>query len=331
MGKNAPISETLKFHFGNKIFCTNGQDCTLSAVLFDATTKRLVSLAVRQERLFGKTFYVPFDKVTMANADGIWLHLSLAELAASPKAEGPGVAIDSHTIVKSSAGNGAPIIVAVQPTSGALTYIVVRNLIAGRNTLLRASLVTSLAPRQIEISADEALLKSLPPHRSDRELQEEVNQIVFDLAFIHIDFKSMSLRVLDGILYMDGNISSTLRGDLTFNQVSGIEGLLEIKNNLVGDDTLAAEIALALSQDERTHGRPIGVYPQLGVVRLSGSVRNAQQKAAAAEIARRFAGVRSVINDLAIDPSAVMLYVMSAQESGEAKDLTPGKFVRHTR
>jgi hypothetical protein len=57
-------------------------------------------------------------------------------------------------------------------------------------------------------------------------------------------------------------------------------GLLEIKNELLGDDTLANSLALVLGRDPRTHDLPIGVYPRLGNVRLSGSVHNEQQKAA---------------------------------------------------
>jgi osmotically-inducible protein OsmY len=111
----------------------------------------------------------------------------------------------------------------------------------------------------------------------------------------------------------------------------GVEGLAEIKNRLVGDDALAAELALALGQDARTREQPIGVYPRLGVVRLSGAVHNSQQKAAAGEIAKNFAGVRSVVNDLLVDPKADTLNVMSAPEGGETKDIVPGKYVRHTQ
>jgi len=331
MGNTSSISETLKFHFGNKIVCTNGQDGTLSHVLFDASARRLTSLAIRQRHFLGKTIYVPFEKVVKANRNGIWLNASLDELAAFPAVEGPGMSLDIHTPVKSSAGNGTLMLVAVQATTGVLAYIVTHNLLHGHNILLREPLIASLTPGQISISADEKLLKSLPLYRSDQELQQEVEQIVFDLSFIHIDLKGMNLYVLDGTLFMDGNISSTLRSELLCDQISGVEGLLNIQNNLVGDDTLAADIALALGKDTRTHGLPIGVYPQLGVVRLSGSVLNAQQKATANGIARQFAGVRSVIDDLLVDPSAAMLYVMSAPEGGETKDITPGKFTRHTK
>ena len=90
----------------------------------------------------------------------------------------------------------------------------------------------------------------------------------------------------------------------------GVNGLLEINNRLVGDDRLASDLAMALGRDPRTHNLPIGVYPRLGIVRLSGAVHNAQQKAAAEEIARNFEGVRSVFNDLIVDPKADLLHVM---------------------
>lgn len=331
MGKNGLISEMQKFHFGTKLFCTDGQDGALTHVLFDAESQRLTHLAVKQGRFFGKTFYLPSETVVKATGDGIWLNVTLAQLTAAPSSEGPGILLDTHTAVRAESTSGTLTLVAVQPESYELAYIVAHNLPAGRDTLLRAQYIASLAPGQITLVADAKVLNSLPPYRSDSELQKEVEQIVFDLGFMHIDLKGLRLRVLDSVLYMDGNISSTLRGELAQDQVAGVTGLLEIKNNLVGDDTLAADIARALGQDERTHDLPIGVYPQLGVVRLSGSVRNSQQKAAAAQIAKKFDGVRGVINDLVVDPSAAMLYVMSAPEGGEAKDIAPGKFTRHTR
>lgn len=331
MVKNALISEMQKFHFGNTIFCTDGQAGTLTHVLFDAPARCLTHLAVKQGRFFGKTSYLPFESVIKATGDGIWLNITLAQLAASPKNEGPGVVLDTRTAVRGDGSNGTLALVAVQPGDGKLAYIVAHNVPGGRDTLLRESYVTALAPGQITIAIDPTLLNSLPPYRSDRELQREVEQIIFDLGFLHIDLRGLRLRVLDSVLYMEGNISSTLRGELARDQVSGVTGLLEIKNELIGDDTLAADIARALGQDARTRDLPIGVYPQLGAVRLSGSVRNAQQKAAAGEIAQRFDGVRSVTNDLVVDPSSDMLYVMSAPEGGEAKDIVPGKFIRHTK
>ena len=332
MSKNALISEMQKFHFGNTIFCTDGQAGTITHVLFDTATRRVTQLAIKQNRLFGKTFYVPFESVVTATGEGVWLNITLAQLAASPSNEGPGVALDTGTAIKGNAVNGTLALVAVHPESGELAYIVAHNVPNGRDTLLNERYVTAVDPGQITLAIEPQVLNSLAPYRSDRELQKEVDEIVFDLGFLHIDLKGLRLRVLDSVLYMEGNISSTLRGELTRDQVAGVTGLLEIKNNLVGDDTLAADIARALSQDERIRDQPIGVYPQLGVWYDSAALyANTQQKADAGEIAQKFDGVRGVINNLVVDPSAGMLYVMSAPEGGEARDITPGKFTRHTQ
>lgn len=324
------ISAMLKLHFGSKVFCTDGQHGILAHVLFDATTRCLTHLAIKQGRLFGKTVYLPFTMVKQATGEGIRLTCTLAEFLGAATTEVPGILLDPRTTVKGITGTGTLVLVAVQPESGKLAYIVARNLVPGRATLLREQYVDALNPGQVSVTADAVALKTLPSYRSDRALQQEVDAIVFDLGFLHIDLKGMRLRVLDSVLYMDGNISSTLRGELVQDQVAGVKGLLEIKNNLIGDDVLASTIASALGQDQRTHNLPIGVYPQLGMVRLNGSVHNAQQQAAAAEITRTCEGVLGVVNDLVIDPSAELLYVMSPPEGGKSKDLAPGEFVRHT-
>jgi len=140
-----------------------------------------------------------------------------------------------------------------------------------------------------------------------------------------LDFRGMNVRVVDGVLYLDGNISSSLRGEMVADQSVGVVGLLEVKNHLVGDDQLASDLALALGRDPRTLDLPIGVYPRLGVVRLSGAVHNVQEKAAAEEIARAFPGVYSVVNDLIVNPNAEVLNVMASSAGGEAEDSVPGK------
>src|SRR5216684_3436075 len=274
MIKTTLISEMLKFHFGRKIFCADGEDGVLVHVIFDPATRRMTHIGVKQGRLFGN---------------------------------------------------------AVHPEHGELAYIVAHDLRPGQDTLLHETYVTSVAADKVTVSIPDDKLNALPPYRSDKELQQEVESILYDLTPLHIDLKAINIRVLDSVLYLEGNISSTLRSDIVRDQVLGVEGLMEIKNRLVADDQLAADLALALGQDDRTRDLPIGVYPRLGVVRLSGAVHNSQQKAAAEEIAKSFPGVRSVNNDLVVDPGADMLNVMSPAEGREAKDIVPGKYIRHTQ
>lgn len=231
----------------------------------------------------------------------------------------------------SGQGRGGLLLVAVHPETHELGYIVARGLRPGQDTLLIQEYVIKLESGHLTVSVPDAQLQTLPPYRSDSELQQEVEDILFDLTPLHVEFTGMNVRVLDGVLYLDGNISSSLRADIVRNQAAGVNGLLEIKNRLIGDDQLAGDLAMTLAHDPRTQNLPIGVYPRLGAVRLSGAVHTEAQKAAAEEIASVFPGVLTVMNDLQVNPKEDMLRVMAPVEGGEAVDLVPGKYIRHTK
>jgi osmotically-inducible protein OsmY len=327
------ISEMLKFHFGNKIFCSDGDGGVLAQVLFDPATRSMAYIGVKQGRLFGKNVYLPFDSVLSATEEGITLRVKRSDVDTATNQVPEYATLTSKSVVENtkSAAKGALLLLAVHPATGELAYIVAHDLRSGQDTLLQETYITKPETGRIIVSIDGGRLRALPSYRSDRVLQQEVEAALFDFTPLHIDLKAITARVIDSVLYLDGNISSALRSDVMLDRVSGVEGLAEIKNRVIADDTLAADLALALGQDAQTRDLPIGVYPRLGVVRLSGAVHNGQQKAAAGEIAKNFPGVRSVTNDLVVDPNATLLNVMSAPEGGESKDVIPGKYVRHTQ
>ncbi|HEX6479765.1 MAG TPA: BON domain-containing protein [Ktedonobacteraceae bacterium] len=327
----ARISEMQKFHFGRKIECSDGEAGSLAYVVFDDTTRRLTHLGLKQGHLFSKTFNLPYDTVVEATGEGILLRIPRAELAAASEKIVGGAVLDRRSVVERAGtrDRGTLLLVAVHPGKGALAYIVVHHLRPGQDTPLQEQYVTKIATGRIQVMLPDDILNAPPPYRSDAELQQEVEAILFDLTPLHIDLKGITIRVLDGVLYLNGNISSQLRADIVEDQVTGVPGLLEINNNLIGDDRLAADLARALALDLRTADLPIGIYPGLGLVRLSGAVRTSQQKAIAEEIVRGFPGVRSVINDLVVDPKARLLPVL-VPTGIEAGDKVPGKYVRHT-
>lgn len=332
MEKSTLISEMQKFQFGRKIFCSDGEEGTLTSVGFDPAARRMTSIGVKQNRPFGKTFYLPYETVVDATGNGITLTITRDELLAG-NAQAAGVLLDAKSAVQlvDASAKGLLQLIAIHPKTGTFAYCVAHHLRPGQSTLIQSQYVTSLEPGRILVSLPEATLQTLPPYRSDTELQQEVAEVLDDLTPLHVDFKGMNIRVLDSVLYLDGNISSSLRGDIVQDQALGVQGLLEIKNHLVGDDQLASDLAMALSHDARTRDLPIGVYPRLGHVRLSGAVHTAEQKAVATEIANNFSGVRSVVNDCLVNTDAGMLHVMSSAEGGEAEDIVPGRYIRHTK
>ena len=333
MRKLTSISEMQKFHFGSKIICDDGDDGFLTQVIFDPAAHGITHIGVKQRRLFGNTVYLPYDTVINATGSGITIRPKLAEVATASSSNPGGVLLDDKCTVENSASSarGRLMLIALHPDSKQLTYLVAHDLRPGQDTLIRAEYITEISTGHIKINVPAATLNALAPYRPDSVLQREVEAALFDATPLHVDLKAISAYVLDGVLYLDGNISSSLRADIARDQAMGVSGLLEVKNNLVGDDRLASDLAMALGRDPRTRDLPIGVYPRLGVVRLSGAVHNSQQKAAAEEIARNFDGVRSVINDLLVDPKAEQLNVMSGAEGGESIDKVPGKYIRHTK
>lgn len=332
MNKSTLISEMQKFRFGSPIFCMDGEEGILTNVIFDPAARRIMQIGVKLRRFFGKTVHVPYTAVTGASSDSVTLNMKRAELEATSTVRGNGVLLDGKSVVEQggTANRGTLLLVAVHPESGVLAYIVVHHLRPGQDTLLREEYISDITPGLIVINISDEAFNALPPYESDDVLQREVEAILFDLAPLHIELKGMTIRVLDGVLYLDGNISSKLRGDIAVDQALGVPGLLEIVNNLVGDDILAAGLARVLGDNPVTSDLPIGVYPRLGVVRLGGAVHNNQQKTVTGDMAKNFPGVRSVINDLVVNPKADLLRVMSPSEAGNAEDKVPGKYIRHT-
>jgi osmotically-inducible protein OsmY len=333
MDKTTPISEMLKFHFGSKVFCSDGEAGSLTHVGFDRASRCMAHIGVKVGRFFGKTVYLPFSTVLDSTSEAVTLNITSADLAQSSHEAPSSALFDNRSAMQlaNSGKRGLVFLIAVHPKSGELSYVVAHHLRSDMDTMVQQEYITEIDNGRFSASIPDAVLEALAPYRPDAELQQEVEQVLFDITPLHVDLPAMHIRVLDSVLYLDGNVSSSLRADMVRDQAMGVQGLLEIKNNLVGDDILASQIATALAHHPQTRDLPIGVYPKLGVVRLGGAVHNEQQKAAAEEIAKQISGVRSVVNTLIVNPKADMLNVMSPAEGGEAADIIPGKYVRHTK
>src|SRR5260370_25765713 len=278
----------------------------------------MTHINVKQGRFFGKTVLLPFDTITSAGSDGIVLRIASEDVEAASHAAGEvkGALLSNKCIVEraDAASKGTLVLVAVQAGSGELADLVAHDLLPRQDTLLREEFVTAIATDHVTVNVAGVVgvagttPGALSLYRPDDVLQQEVESILFDFTPLHIDLKGMNIRVLDGVLYLDGNISSALRGDIVVDQVSSGAGLLEIKKNLVADDKRAADLAAALGKDPRTRDLPVGGYPPLGLVLLNGTVQSVQQKPAAAKIPRTFPGGRAVFNRLNGVPKPDVLF-----------------------
>jgi osmotically-inducible protein OsmY len=68
------------------------------------------------------------------------------------------------------------------------------------------------------------------------------------------------------------------------------------------DSDVVALVTKALLQDQRTWTAIIEVNSRGGIVRLSGSVSSEEGRQAAEEIARQQGGVKTVVNEIRVQP-----------------------------
>src|SRR5579859_3309988 len=100
MDKITLISEMQKFHFGRKIFCSDGEDGTLVALGVDPATRQLTALGVRSGRFFGKTIYLPYATVVDATGDGITLNVTRADVAQASTTPPDVALLDNKSVVQ---------------------------------------------------------------------------------------------------------------------------------------------------------------------------------------------------------------------------------------
>src|SRR5260370_6833552 len=105
MIKTTLISEMLKFHFGRKIFCSDGEDGVLVHVIFDPATRRMTHIGVKQGRLFGKAVHLPFDSVVSASGDGVTLPAKRADVAAATGEEQDGSILNNKSLFETPASS----------------------------------------------------------------------------------------------------------------------------------------------------------------------------------------------------------------------------------
>src|SRR5712692_6234035 len=160
MNKTTLISEMQKFHFGSKIFCSDGEDGILVYVIFDPTTRRMTHIGVKQGRLFGKTVHLPFDSVVDATGDGVTLNVKRADVTVASGVEVSGALLDSKSVVERERydNRGILMLVAVHPQSAELAYIVAHHVRPGQDTMFLPSYVTALAIGWVTVTIPDAVL-----------------------------------------------------------------------------------------------------------------------------------------------------------------------------
>jgi osmotically-inducible protein OsmY len=316
------FTEVFKFRFDAATQASDGPAGKVSAVVADAEQRAITHAAVKLGVFFGASHYVPLDLVADANADQLSLSIPLAEVKKLPTSAAAGAVLSASTLLVAAGKRlGHLTQLTINRETRILRHLVVDRGVRGE-ALVPASMIVTMTSKQIGVNLGAATAQSLVPFRRDADLHAEAYAAIYDYEPLRIDLPGIEIHAIDGVIWLKGHVSSDLNKRLVSDQLQGITGLDELHNELLADTDLAGRISMALGRDPCTAGQMIGVYPQLGVVRLRGNVRTPEARAAAGEIASVVPGVKRLENELHVDPHADVVPVMAGVTNSE--DVVPG-------
>jgi sporulation protein YlmC with PRC-barrel domain len=306
--------EAVKFRFGTTVLASDGEAGTVTSVIVQPGNRTVTHFGAKLPG--GKQVAVPRERVVDALADTVQLDITREALSQTlPDISPNDITLSRNTRIGGARNLGTLTQVTVVFESGVIRTIGVKG---GGEVLINASAIQDIDNQKITVASDKV---DWPSYRPDGELLEECQQRLYNYPRLRVDLAAVHLRALDGELWVQGHVFSTLNRRIVAELLVGTKGLLSVHNSLIADNELAIEIARALAKDPRTHGQPIGVYPTLGRVYLRGLTHTDQAAIAATEIAGAIGGTVEVVNDLTTQQSQFI--PMLAPITGD-EDTVPG-------
>jgi osmotically-inducible protein OsmY len=139
----------------------------------------------------------------------------------------------------------------------------------------------------------------------DRELEETINSTLNQAQLE--DAEALKVRVVEGIAYIDGEVSSYRAKKLITRLIVSAAGLPKVVNRsrvvpaaLVNDKAVAERVRRAIQSHPLLASGPISLRCREGVVQLSGTVDRASVRLEAEDVAWSVRGVRLVVNKVRV-------------------------------
>ncbi len=138
-----------------------------------------------------------------------------------------------------------------------------------------------------------------PRQKMDADIKRSISQALWnDTVLRALEYDEMDVRVVDGIVQLNGHIVSKSSQVRIENALRNIPDILGVKNNLVLDDRLTLEVATSLGPLEHTYACKFFTGASHGVISLNGVVGSEKIKSLAGRIAADHPSVRGVINNV---------------------------------
>jgi hyperosmotically inducible periplasmic protein len=104
----------------------------------------------------------------------------------------------------------------------------------------------------------------------------------------------------DGVVTLSGIARNDAQKRLVTKQISDINGVASVVNNMTEDSSITADVKTALRSERSTSSLHIKVSTTIGIVTLRGAAKNDAEKSLATKLATDVNGVASVVNDMII-------------------------------
>ena len=143
---------------------------------------------------------------------------------------------------------------------------------------------------------------------TDQDIRQNVwDEISHD---VRIDPSNITVRVVDGVVYLDGTVPTYSQKLTAAEDARRIKGVVDVVNNLQvrltgtwSDDQIRETVRLNLDTDSRiTDPGKVHVTVHHGVVTLTGTVPNYGQRQASEDDAWIAPGVIDVVDDIIVEP-----------------------------
>jgi osmotically-inducible protein OsmY len=137
--------------------------------------------------------------------------------------------------------------------------------------------------------------------RADTDLAYEVDNALWKEPTLRaLDYHNIEIRVRNRMVVVCGHVLSFTNRNRVEEAIRNVGGIAGIKNNLIADDRLLAEVATALGSLEHTYGCKFFTGVSHGVVLLSGTVDDSKTRVLAEQCAASNPNVRGVINSVRV-------------------------------
>lgn len=209
---------------------------------------------------------------------------------------GPVLSAGTRVCGRGGVSLGRPVVV-LAAADGAVSGIVVRPRPFAAPRIVPAERILQVTPDGIITDLDRDAVRALTRYRSDAELSAAVQAALASYKPVTLyEGPHLRVTVTDGVVTLDGHVSSRLRAEHIEAAVATVPGVQAVRNRLICDDELETQVAQALGADPRTRAWPIAVHARHGVVTLSGRVPEAAVAEAATAVAAALPAVRAVVN-----------------------------------